>query len=511
MCTGGFENNLQMQRDYFGLQEAFPLGTPGNTGDGLKILQKAGADMWHLRNQGQSGGIWPGLRFPGHPTVFLRQLFWQSFSWIDIGADHRRFFDETWEWQLTHYKERVHGQWIDTPHHRVTPMHMLFDETTRRHNCLITTIMTWNAVVENYAWSDDNSAEVAKGWIVAGRQHRGTRGEDRPRPGRGGRDGARLQRRLRRGPRRGVRPQPADAAAAREAAVLRGRDRAGDRLHRRRRAPQRLTEWHRRPRHPPEGRGGGTGEAAKVAPLPNPGGPPVTYAAITGWGKCLPPSVLTNADLATFLDTNDEWIVSRTGIKERRVSHVPLEELGYVAAMRALAAAGLDPAEIELIVFGTCSFDDQVPNQASGLQVRLGAKKAAAMDVNTACTSFLYALSTATAMIRTGVVRNAVVLGGELISAFMDWRNRGVSVLFGDGCAAVVLQATDREEGLLAERLGCDSDARGTLVVEGMGTRYANFTRMYGDTNWIFEGQEIFKRAVMGMAGACADVLAGGT
>jgi 3-oxoacyl-[acyl-carrier-protein] synthase-3 len=130
------------------------------------------------------------------------------------------------------------------------------------------------------------------------------------------------------------------------------------------------------------------------------------------------------------------------------------------------------------------------------------------MDVNTACTSFLYALSTATAMIRTGVVRNAVVLGGELISAFMDWRNRGVSVLFGDGCAAVVLQATDREEGLLGERLGCDSDARGTLVVEGMGTRYANYTRMYGDTNWIFEGPEIFKRAVMGMAGACADVLA---
>ena len=234
----------------------------------------------------------------------------------------------------------------------------------------------------------------------------------------------------------------------------------------------------------------------------------MTYAAITGWGKCLPPAVLTNADLATFLDTNDEWITSRTGIRERRVSHVPLEELGYVAAMRALAAAGLDPADVELIVFGTCSFDDQVPNQASGLQVRLGAKKAAAMDVNTACTSFLYSLSTANALIRNGVVRNAVVLGGEFISAFMDWSNRGVCVLFGDGCAAVVLEATDHEEGLLAERLGCDSDARGTLVVEGMGTRYANFTRVFGDTNWIFEGQEIFKRAVIGMSGACSDVLA---
>ena len=233
----------------------------------------------------------------------------------------------------------------------------------------------------------------------------------------------------------------------------------------------------------------------------------MTYAAITGWGKCLPPAVLTNADLATVLETNDEWIVSRTGIKERRVSHVPLEELGYVAAKRALAAAGMDPADIELIVFGTCSFDDQVPNQASGIQLRLGAKKAASMDVNTACTSFLYGLSTATALIRTGVVRNALVLGGELISAFMDWSNRGVAVLFGDGCAAVVLEATDKEEGVLGEKLGCDSGARNTLVVEGMGTRYADYTRLYGDTNWIFEGPEIFKRAVLGMSGACADVL----
>ncbi len=234
----------------------------------------------------------------------------------------------------------------------------------------------------------------------------------------------------------------------------------------------------------------------------------MTYAAITGWGKCLPPAVLTNADLATFLDTNDEWITSRTGISERRIAHVSLGEMAYVAAVRALAAAGLDPADVELIVIGSCSFDDQVPNQASGLQVSLGAKRAAAYDVNTACTSFLYALSTANALIRTRVVGNAVVVGGEVISAFMDWRNRGVCVLFGDGCAAVVLEATDKVEGLLGEKLGCDSDARGTLVVEGMGARYANVGRLYGDTAWIFEGQEIFKRAVLGMSGACADVLA---
>jgi len=200
--------------------------------------------------------------------------------------------------------------------------------------------------------------------------------------------------------------------------------------------------------------------------------------------------------------------MSRTGISTRRISHVPLADLAYVSAARALAAAGLEGADVELIVMGSCTFDDQVPNQASGLQVRLGAKRAAPMDVNTACTSFLFALSAANAMIRTGTVRNALVLGGEVISAFMEWPNRGVSVLFGDGCAAVVLEATEREEGVISERLGCDSDGRDTLVVEGMGGRFANMGRLYGDTAWIFEGQEIFKRAVLGMAGACADVLA---
>jgi 3-oxoacyl-[acyl-carrier-protein] synthase-3 len=234
----------------------------------------------------------------------------------------------------------------------------------------------------------------------------------------------------------------------------------------------------------------------------------MTWAAVTGWGKCLPPAVLTNADLATFLDSNDEWIVSRTGIRERRISHVRLEELAEVAARRALAAAGLEPGQVELIVFGTCSFDDQVPNQASGLQRRLGAHRAGAMDVNTACTSFLYALSTASALIRGGTVRNAIVLGGELISAFMDWDNRNVAVLFGDGCAAVVLEASEQEEGVLAERLGCDAAARDTLVIEGMGCRYADFSRRYGETQWIFDGPEIFKRAVIGMSDAAAGVLA---
>lgn len=232
------------------------------------------------------------------------------------------------------------------------------------------------------------------------------------------------------------------------------------------------------------------------------------YAGVTGWGKCLPPAVLSNADLATFLDTSDEWIRTRTGIGERRISHVGLTDLATVAASRALAAAGREPGEIELIVFGTTSFEDQAPNQASGLQQRLGARNAAAMDVNTACTSFLYAWSTANALIRTGVVRNALVVGGEVISRFVDWRNRNVAVLFGDGCAALVLEATEQPEGLLGERLGCDIDGRDLLVIKGMGARYADFTTRHGVTDWVFEGQEIFKRAVTGMVQASQSVLA---
>ncbi|HEU4626432.1 MAG TPA: ketoacyl-ACP synthase III [Steroidobacteraceae bacterium] len=234
----------------------------------------------------------------------------------------------------------------------------------------------------------------------------------------------------------------------------------------------------------------------------------MTHAAITGWGKCLPPAVLSNSDLTTLFDTSDEWITTRTGIRERRISHVGIEELAYVAAMRALACAGVEGGAIELIVFGTCSHDDQVPNQASSIQLRIGAHNAASMDVNTACTSFLYGLSTATAMIRTGVVRNALVIGAELISPFMDWKDRNVAVLFGDGAAAVVLEATERREGLLAEKLGCYADARETLRVQGMGGRYANHGALYGVTRWQFEGQEIFKRAVHGMGTACDSALA---
>ena len=231
------------------------------------------------------------------------------------------------------------------------------------------------------------------------------------------------------------------------------------------------------------------------------------HAAITGWGKCLPPAVLSNTDLATFLDTDDEWISSRTGMKERRVSHVTVGELSTVACQRALAAAGRDASDVELIIFGSTSFDEMAPNAASGVQARLGASNAACIDLNTACTSGMYSLSVATSMIRTGVVNSALVIGAEVVSQFMDWDDRNVAVLFGDGAAAFYLEATDKTEGVIAEALGCYGESRGILSITGWGTRYANQGIHFGETDWTFNGQEIFKRAVSGMGQASAKAL----
>ena len=233
----------------------------------------------------------------------------------------------------------------------------------------------------------------------------------------------------------------------------------------------------------------------------------MTHAAITGWGKCLPPAILTNQDLSTFLPTDDAWITTRTGMKERRISHVRGIELAVVASLRAIACAGLGGADIDLVVYGSCSNDETVPNSASGVQAQIGATQAAAFDVNTACTSFMYGLSIATAMIRTGVVRNALVIGVELISQYMDWDNRNVAVLFGDGAAAVVLQASEAPGGIVAEKLQCYADARQILRIRGMGTLYANRDVPFGQTRWDFDGKEIFRKAVDGMSEASIEVL----
>jgi 3-oxoacyl-[acyl-carrier-protein] synthase-3 len=233
-----------------------------------------------------------------------------------------------------------------------------------------------------------------------------------------------------------------------------------------------------------------------------------TYAAITGWGAAMPPAVLTNADLSTFLDTNDEWITSRTGMKERRISHVSATELATTAAARALACAALDPADLDLIIYGGVTNEELCPNSASGVQYGLGATRAASIDLNTACTSFCYGLATATALLKTGQVRNAVVIGVELISRYMDWSDRNVAVLFGDGAAAVVLQASENEEGMIGSVLGCDAEARHTLRVRGFGCGYSGLGITYGDTRWDFDGQVIFKRAVKAMSEASVKVLA---
>lgn len=231
------------------------------------------------------------------------------------------------------------------------------------------------------------------------------------------------------------------------------------------------------------------------------------YADITGWGKCPPPARLTNDDLATLFDTDDEWIVTRTGMKERRISHVPVSDLAHVASARALAAAGKTADEVDLILFGSCSFDQIVPNAASRVQQLLGADNAACLDLNSACTSGMYGLSVATAMIRSGSVRNALVIGAEVISTMMDWSNRNVAILFGDGAAAFFLEGCDRPSGVVAESLGCFGQNRDILAARGWGAGFANQGWILGETEWVFEGQEIFKRAVVGMSRACDNVL----
>ena len=195
----------------------------------------------------------------------------------------------------------------------------------------------------------------------------------------------------------------------------------------------------------------------------------MTHAAIVGWGKCLPPSILTNRDLATFLPTDDEWITTRTGMKERRISHVPGIELAITASRRAIACAGMRGEDIELVIYGSCSNDETVPNSASGVQQRIRATHAASFDVNTACTSFMYGLSIGSSMIKSGIVKNALVIGVELISQYLDWDNRNVAVLFGDGAAAMVLQESEQETGVIAEKIECDlgfpGRKRGMLVI----------------------------------------------
>ena len=221
---------------------------------------------------------------------------------------------------------------------------------------------------------------------------------------------------------------------------------------------------------------------------------------ITGWGKCMPPNVLSNHDLEQIIDTSDEWISTRTGIKERRISHVETSDMAAVAGLRALAAAGKTPADVDLLLVATCTPDSLIPSTASIVQKKIGAINCAAMDLNAACSGFVYGLVVGTNMIRGGTNRTVLLIGAEKLHYVMDFTDRTTCVLFGDGAGAVVLEPSDGEHGLLASDLGLDGSVYHILEtpVDGtMGDRVMPDPTRSGVS---MEGPEVFRRAVTKMA-----------
>jgi 3-oxoacyl-[acyl-carrier-protein] synthase III len=196
-------------------------------------------------------------------------------------------------------------------------------------------------------------------------------------------------------------------------------------------------------------------------------------AVITGWGMYAPKRVMTNDELATMVDTSDEWIQTRTGIKERRIA-APDETtttLSVNAGRDALAVAGLDPAELDLVIVATCSPDYPLPATAVLVATELGATHAAGFDLQAACSGFLYALAAGTGFIRGGMYRNVLVVGVEVLSRFINWRDRSTCVLFGDGAGAVLLAASDQPGGLLGWELFSDGTGCDAIIVPGGGSK----------------------------------------
>jgi 3-oxoacyl-[acyl-carrier-protein] synthase-3 len=179
---------------------------------------------------------------------------------------------------------------------------------------------------------------------------------------------------------------------------------------------------------------------------------PIRHAHVTGWGRYAPAQVLTNHDLERIVDTSDEWIVSRTGIRERRVAaaHETTASMAAVAGLRAIRTAGIDPDEIDLILLATLTPDYWMPSTAALVKEAIGNTKAAAMDVSAACSGFVYAFATAQAYITSGLAKHVLVIGAELLTRFLDYTDRSTCILFGDGAGAVVLSASDQPGGSLA-------------------------------------------------------------
>ena len=230
-------------------------------------------------------------------------------------------------------------------------------------------------------------------------------------------------------------------------------------------------------------------------------------AIISGWGKCLPPSVLTNHDLEQLVDTSDEWITTRTGIKERRISHVEVSELAEVAGRRALAAAGKVPQDLDLIIVATCTGDSIIPSTASILQARLEAWNAAAFDLNAACSGFVYSMVVAANMIKAGTHRTVMVVGAEKLHFHLDLTDRTTAVLFGDAAGAVVMEATNDDVGILSSELGMDGSAASILCIPRDGTAGDRDYPNPKESKFEMDGPELFRRAVVRMGEASARVI----
>jgi 3-oxoacyl-[acyl-carrier-protein] synthase-3 len=237
----------------------------------------------------------------------------------------------------------------------------------------------------------------------------------------------------------------------------------------------------------------------------------VPNAAITGWGMYVPERVLTNADLERLVDTSDEWIATRTGIRERRLATETdtTVSMALRASRGALAVAGVEPEAIELIVFATDTPDKLMPASGSLLQVALGATRAGAFDLDAACSGFGYGLSVGAQFVRGGVFSTVLVVGSDMLTRYIDFRDRGTCILFGDGAGAVVLQASQADEGVLSTVLGSDGRGAQHLYVDGVcqgivpNGSHDSMPRPYMHMN----GSEVFRFAVRAIGEAAVQAV----
>ena len=234
-------------------------------------------------------------------------------------------------------------------------------------------------------------------------------------------------------------------------------------------------------------------------------------AVITGWGMYAPSRVMTNDELTRLVDTSDEWIVTRTGIHERRIAadDETTTTLSVHAARDALAVAGVDPGEVDLVIVGTCSPDYPLPATAVLVATELGATRAAGFDLQAACSGFLFALATGSSFIRSGMYRNVLVIGVEVLSRFINWHDRNTCVLFGDGAGAVLLSASDQPGVLLGTDLYSDGTGCEAIIVPGGGSKQpATADSVAANQHYIHMlGREVYKYATRQLADSAVNAL----